>query len=128
MKTRTIIKTLVVTLLAVALPETLRGEAGHYKFTHLTTMNSGLSYDGVNRIMQDSRGFIWIGTYRGLNRYDGRRFDVFTATDLGLTTDYINCFAEDRDGNIWVGTDNGVSCYNYVLDRFEPLTRASGGH
>lgn len=125
MKTRTIIKTLVVTLLAVALPETLRGEAGHYKFTHLTTMNSGLSYDGVNRIMQDSRGFIWIGTYRGLNRYDGRRFDVFTATDLGLTTDYINCFAEDRDGNIWVGTDNGVSCYNYVLDRFEPLTRAS---
>lgn len=125
MKTRTIIKTLVVTLLAVALPETLRGEAGHYKFTHLTTMNSGLSYDGVSRIMQDSRGFIWIGTYHGLNRYDGRRFDVFTASDLGLTTDYINCFAEDRDGNIWVGTDNGVSCYNYVLDRFEPLTRAS---
>lgn len=75
--------------------------------------------------MQDSRGFIWIGTYHGLNRYDGRRFDVFTASDLGLTTDYINCFAEDRDGNIWVGTDNGVSCYNYVLDRFEPLTRAS---
>lgn len=125
MKTRIIIKTLVVTLLAVALPETAQGGAGNYKFTHLTSANSGLSYDGVSRIMQDSRGFIWIGTYHGLNRYDGRRFDVFTASDLGLTTDYINCFAEDRDGNIWVGTDNGVSCYNYVLDRFEPLTRAS---
>ena len=126
MKATTLITTLTATvLLSLNLPETAQGGAGNYKFTHLTSANSGLSYDGVSRIMQDSRGFIWIGTYHGLNRYDGRRFDVFTASDLGLTTDYINCFAEDRDGNIWVGTDNGVSCYNYVLDRFEPLTRAS---
>lgn len=126
MKAKTLITTLAAAfLLSLNLPETAQGGAGNYKFTHLTSANSGLSYDGVSRIMQDSRGFIWIGTYHGLNRYDGRRFDVFTASDLGLTTDYINCFAEDRDGNIWVGTDNGVSCYNYVLDRFEPLTRAS---
>lgn len=125
MKAKTLITTFAAAvLLSLNLPETAQG-AGNYKFTHLTSANSGLSYDGVSRIMQDSRGFIWIGTYHGLNRYDGRRFDVFTASDLGLTTDYINCFAEDRDGNIWVGTDNGVSCYNYVLDRFEPLTRAS---
>lgn len=126
MKAKTLITTFAAAvLLSLNLPETAQGGAGNYKFTHLTSANSGLSYDGVSRIMQDSRGFIWIGTYHGLNRYDGRRFDVFTASDLGLTTDYINCFAEDRDGNIWVGTDNGVSCYNYVLDRFEPLTRAS---
>lgn len=92
-----------------------------YKFTLLTKENSGLSYDGVSRIMQDSRGFVWIGTYHGLNRYDGRRFDVFTASDIGLSSDFIHCFAEDRDGNVWVGTDCGVTRYNYVLDRFEPL-------
>ena len=126
MRPKNVITALVTTLsLTLSLPKTVQGVTGGYKFTHLTTANSGLSYDGVSRIMQDSRGFIWIGTYHGLNRYDGRRFDVFTAEDLGLTTDFIHCFAEDRDGNIWIGTDSGVSCYNYVLDRFEPLTRES---
>lgn len=110
-------------LLTLALSIDAPGAAGTYSFIHLNTANSKLSYDGVSRIMQDSRGFIWIGTYHGLNRYDGRRFDVFFADDLGLTSDYINCLAEDRDGNIWIGTDSGVSRYNYVSDRFEPIER-----
>ena len=126
MSLRTIIKSLAVAALFCFLP--LTGTAAgsvSYKFTRLSTSNSALSYDGVSSIMQDSRGFIWIGTYHGLNRYDGRRFDIFTASDLGLTTDFIHCFSEDRDGNIWVGTDCGVTRYNYVLDRFEPITRQS---
>lgn len=128
MSLRTIIKSLAAAaLLCLLLPRTATagGNGVSYKFTRFSTSNSGLSYDGVSRIMQDSRGFIWIGTYHGLNRYDGRRFDVFGASDLGLTTDFIHCFSEDRDGNIWVGTDCGVTRYNYVLDRFEPLTRPS---
>lgn len=120
MSVRGFIKLLVAAAAIVAVPFDVNAGSS-YKFTHLTTENSGLSYDGVSRIMQDSRGFIWIGTYHGLNRYDGRRFDVFTASDIGLSTDFIHCFAEDRDGNVWVGTDCGVTRYNYVLDRFEPL-------
>lgn len=122
MTVKSIIRNIAAVLLAVAMSVPAWSMAGDYRFTHLTTANCGLSYDGVSRIMQDSRGFIWIGTYHGLNRYDGHRFDVFLAADLGLTTDFIHCLVEDRDGNIWIGTDNGVCRYNYVKDRFEPIS------
>ena len=97
-------------------------EAGAYEFIHLTKDNSGLSYDGISTITQDSRGFIWIGTYKGLNRYDGNTFTVYGKEDLGLDSDFIYSIVEDIDGNLWIGTDNGVSMYNYRKDRFEPLT------
>ena len=122
MKLRFVIR--IVAVLLLAIPKIAWG-GGDYKFTHLTAANSGLSYDGVSKIMQDSRGFVWIGTYHGLNRYDGCRFDVFFAKDLGLPTDFIHCLVEDRDGNIWIGTDNGVCRYDYVRDRFEPIDYAA---
>ncbi|MBO4475856.1 MAG: response regulator [Bacteroidales bacterium] len=96
-----------------------------FQFTHFNTAGSGISYDGISCIMQDSRGFIWIGTYKGLNRYDGRHFDVYYQEHLGLPSDFIHCLQEAPDGNIWIGTDAGACVYNYALDRFEPILKAS---
>ena len=122
MRERNIIRNIAVSLLlAVALHGTAQAAVSQYKFTHLTTADSGLSFDGVSSIMQDSRGFVWVGTSHGLNRYDGRKFDVFFTDKLGLETDYVRCLVEDRDGNIWIGTDNGVCRYNYIRDKFEPI-------
>ena len=95
------------------------------QFAHINTGNSGLSYDGISCIMQDSRGFVWIGTYKGLNRYDGFRFDVYYKEQLGLPSDFIFNLDEDDEGNIWVGTDAGVSIYKYAKDSFEPLLQVS---
>lgn len=58
MRARNIIKNIAVSLLlAAALHGTAQAAVSQYKFTHLTTASSGLSYDGVNSILQDSRGF-----------------------------------------------------------------------
>ena len=95
------------------------------EFIRFHTGNSDISYDGINKIFQDSQGFIWIGTFKGLNRYDGTRFRVWYRESLGLHSDFIHQIAEDRDGNIWVGTDAGVSCYLRDEDRFEPLLLAA---
>ena len=93
-----------------------------FKFTHLTSRNGGLSYDAVKCIIQDSRGFIWIGTQKGLNRYDGSRFKIYGRDDFGVESDHISSLAESPDGNIWIGTDNGVIIYNYYNDSFIPLS------
>lgn len=90
-----------------------------YTFTHITTKNSNLSYDGVSTIIQDSRGFIWIGTFKGLNRYDGYSMKSYFKEDMGLNSDFIHVLAEDGEGNLWVGTDDGISIYNYRKDCFE---------
>lgn len=43
--------------------------ASPYQFVKINTENSDLSYDGISKIYQDSRDFIWIRTFKGLNRY-----------------------------------------------------------
>lgn len=87
------------------------------QFTRLTS-KEGLSYNAVKCMMQDSRGYVWIGTYKGLNRYDGTRVKSYGRQELGVTSDYINALAEDSSGNILIGTDNGIIIYDYRSDSF----------
>ena len=79
------------------------------------TITDGLSHNSVNVIFQDSRGFLWIGTEDGLNRYDGSGFKIFRhdpeRTD-GMSGNQVVAIAEDLDGNIWVGTrDRGITVF-----------------
>ena len=96
--------------------------AQHNLFSHFNKERNGLSYDSVRDIFQDSRGYVWIGTYKGLSRYDGKRFKNYDRDDLGVISDFINVIKEDIDGNLWIGTDNGVVIYNYAADEFRRLS------
>ncbi|HKL71851.1 MAG TPA: two-component regulator propeller domain-containing protein [Marinilabiliaceae bacterium] len=86
------------------------------------TISNGLSNNIVNAVFQDSKGFMWVGTEDGLNRYDGYNFEVFR-----FQHDEINCIGgnrvtainEDHIGNIWIGLrDRGIGFYNLKTGRF----------
>jgi ligand-binding sensor domain-containing protein len=65
-----------------------------------------------------------MGTYDGLNRYDGREFRVFRNRlndTASLPHNYIYALHEDRSGNLWVGTGQGVVRYDPVRAAFVPL-------
>jgi signal transduction histidine kinase/CheY-like chemotaxis protein/ligand-binding sensor domain-containing protein len=90
-------------------------------FTHLGSAN-GLSDLNVNAILQDKRGFIWVGTADGLNRYDGYKFRVYR-NDIKDTSSiggsYIQNIAEDVEGNIWVATiGGGLNKFDRKTNRF----------
>jgi len=73
------------------------------KFQHVGT-SEGLSQINVNCIMQDSRGFVWIATRNGLNRYDGYHFITYRydPTDsTSLSNNMVTDIAEDKTGNIY---------------------------
>ena len=90
---------------------------GGFKFTSISSKD-GLSYNAVKCMIQDSRGYIWAGTYKGLNRYDGTRVKNYNRKDLGVPSDYISALSEDAAGNILVGTDNGIVIYDNKADAF----------
>jgi ligand-binding sensor domain-containing protein/signal transduction histidine kinase len=86
----------------------LAGNAGAERLPIKTyTTADGLPRDHINRIMQDSRGFIWLSTSEGLSRFDGYRFTNY-GTEQGLADRHVNDFLETRGGTYWVATSNGL--------------------
>jgi ligand-binding sensor domain-containing protein/two-component sensor histidine kinase len=66
----------------------------------------GLPHSSVQCILQDSRGYLWIGTVDGLARFDGYGFTRYDTSD-GLGHSFINSIAEDRQGRVWIATNGG---------------------
>ncbi|MEO8167433.1 MAG: two-component regulator propeller domain-containing protein, partial [bacterium] len=88
---------------------------------HITT-EKGLSHNTVSSVTQDSRGFIWIGTIDGLNRFDGYTCRIFKhdpANPHSLSSSFIHNVSEDHSGTLWVTTrDGGLNRFNYNTEEF----------
>ncbi|NQU67404.1 MAG: histidine kinase [Candidatus Marinimicrobia bacterium] len=91
------------------------------EFEHIT-IKDGLSQSTVNCIIQDSNGFLWIGTQDGLNRYDGYNIKIFRhdpADSTTISANYVNTIFEDSQGRLWIGTEGaGIAVYDPGLERF----------
>lgn len=80
-----------------------------------------ISGSQFHAIAQDKRGFVWIGTDYGLNKFDGYHFQkFFTSKTDSMTIDDndISSIYCDGDGRLWVGTNHGLSLYNPETDNF----------
>jgi signal transduction histidine kinase/ligand-binding sensor domain-containing protein/DNA-binding response OmpR family regulator len=90
-----------------------------YRIRHLTTEN-GLSQNTIDCIFKDSRGFIWFGTWNGLNRYDGYNFLTYKkeSDKNSLSSNFIHSIAEDKNGVLWIATRNGLNRFDFRKDRF----------
>jgi signal transduction histidine kinase/ligand-binding sensor domain-containing protein/DNA-binding response OmpR family regulator len=101
-------------LLIIALP--CFAQRQNLKFRHLD-INSGLSQNHIMCILQDSRGFMWIGTRDGLNMYNGYTFTIYKhdpKNNNSLSSNFIVDIKEDAKGYIWIATRSGG------LNRFDP--------
>src|ERR1700730_13563907 len=74
-------------------------------FHHYDTTD-GLAHNRVNTTYQDSKGYLWFGTWEGLSRFDGDRFLNYGTRD-GLPNPLVNAITEDHQGRLWVGTWGG---------------------
>lgn len=85
--------------------------AQSYYFSKFS-VNDGLPQSQVYSLLQDSRGYLWLGTQGGgLARFDGQRFSTYSSKD-GLQGNYVNALAEDPQGNLWIGTNRGLHRFN----------------
>ena len=94
-----------------------------YYFRHYQ-VEDGLANSTVHCCLQDKKGFIWMGTKGGLNRFDGYTFKVFRhdeddSTSIG--SNFLRSIYEDEDGVIYAGTINGLYRYNDSLENFTAI-------
>lgn len=98
----------------------LVGQTPGYQFRHLT-VNDGLSHNQVNSFFQDNRGFLWIGTYSGLNRYDGYKIKVYqndAGDSTSLRNNSVSRIFETPEGKLLAMTAEGPSLYDPATEKF----------
>ncbi len=112
-------------IIAFALHLVLLLNAHSQPFTFSSySINDGLSQSVVNCIFQDSKGFIWIGTQNGLNRFDGEKFDIFSYNPVetnSISNNWIFAISEDNDKNLWIGTKGGLNKFLVRENKFERI-------
>lgn len=119
--------TLIVILFSLIPVYAFHTDIGFYRL-HTT---DGLSSSQVNHIMKDSRGYIWVSTQSGLDRYDGFRFKVFYNRADDKTTIPVNTVQdvqEDSYGQLWVHTPIGYSILHVESEKFEQDPQEWMGH
>lgn len=97
----------------------MKAQTGKYYST-----DKELSNSLINAVYQDRKGFIWIATENGLNKFDGTRFSIYrhNATDsTSLKNNYVRTLFEDSRGNFWIGCINGLQRYDRATDSFHEL-------
>lgn len=112
-------KVLFVLVFVIAMPCFLQGQ--EYFRVKNVSVEDGLSQSSTRSLIQDDRGFLWIGTNDGLNRYDGNTFKTYRAEAGDSTTlpsSYISCLKQDSHGNLWIGYAGGISTYQFDSDNF----------
>jgi len=82
---------------------------------------NGLSNSSVNNIFVDKDQLLWIGTWDGLNRYDGTKFSVYNhnigKVKNSIGSNVIQSINEDNHKNIWINTIGGISRYNKITGK-----------
>ena len=95
---------------------TFFASAAHYSVKYLTSAD-GLSNSSVTALFQDSRGIVWMGTWDGLNCWNGRWFKSFVpdpSDPASICNNVIREIGEDSEGYLWISTDRGI-------DRYDPF-------
>ncbi|KAF0249194.1 MAG: Signal transduction histidine kinase, partial [bacterium] len=120
-----IIKILIGTIILMVglfiCPKQSYGEEVRTHFD-LFTQEQGLSNNAIRCVLQDSKGFLWVGTEYGLNRYDGHNFKNYVYPN-SLPAKAVLSMYEDRSGTLWLGTpDSGLLRYNADKDVFSVVS------
>lgn len=114
-------KQLVLTVLFLLLQLAAQAQSQSYLFSRLN-VEDGLRSNYVTAIFQDSKGFMWVGTEGGLQRYDGKQFEYFPFEGIpDISHEKVQRIIEGKDNTLWIAYNSCVVTYNYVSGKARKL-------
>lgn len=117
-------KTPPLSLLLLAVIFAAVSSFAQYNNFRYYSIEEGLSQSNIFTVIQDSRGYLWLGTDGGgVSRFDGTKFRHF-AKKNGLLDNSVRTIVEDSKGFLWFGTMEGISVYDGL--RFFNITKEKG--
>ncbi len=118
---------LVISFICFAGIVHLDAQLQYSKFEHLT-VNDGLSSNRIRCIYKDSKGYLWMGTDVGLDKYDSyqvKKYRNIEKEPETISNDILTSIYEDRDKNLWFGTYDGLNLFDPAKDNFKVFKRKS---
>ncbi|MCD6354879.1 MAG: hypothetical protein J7L95_04950, partial [Prolixibacteraceae bacterium] len=116
---RKVVNKVVILLLFVIIGKTIQAE----QFSQFLS-RQGFTQNSAATILQDSKGFLWIGTPNGLFKYDGYKFQIYRS-EVGnknsLVYNVISGIYESPNRKLWIATSRGISVYNPETDLFTTI-------
>lgn len=116
--------------ICISLPSVAQQTNGVFHTERLGTRD-GLSHRWTMCVHQDAKGYLWVGTYDGLNRYDGNGFTVFRPSADGkfpVSDDIIGQIAETTDGKLLLSVNSGTLRFDPETGDFDLLVKNDGTH
>lgn len=99
--------------------------AQHRANIHSISRRDGLSNGAVNAIARDAEGYMWFGTWNGLNRYDGSSIVTYLpgpdASGFSIHNHVVRELYQTQKGPLWMLTNRGVAMYDNRVDQFYPF-------
>ncbi|MFZ6812854.1 two-component regulator propeller domain-containing protein [Undibacterium sp. Rencai35W] len=99
------------------------------RFENITKLAPGLPENAITSLIQDKHGYIWIGSYIGLYRFDGYKainYKHDSNNPHSLTADRINAIYEDEQSQVWVGTNDGIARFDPEINGFKIFSPVAG--
>ena len=108
----------------IAMEEKSYAQLGNITFNNIN-IEQGISQSTAKVIFQDSKGYIWIGTNDGLNRYNGYEYKIYNYEEgkNSISHNDITDITEDENGYIWVGTVQGMNRINTETGEIQNYTK-----
>lgn len=92
------------------------------------TIKDGLIDPSIYSMVQDKRGFMWFGSWKGLSKYDTRELKNYTNdpnNPRSISSDFVRACHSDKKGRLWFGTNWGLNLYDPVTDSFDRFLKDS---
>jgi ligand-binding sensor domain-containing protein/DNA-binding NarL/FixJ family response regulator/nitrogen-specific signal transduction histidine kinase len=120
-----------IRILALLLSLTLPANSQHQNYNvYGISVDQGLPTNDIQYLYHDSYGFLWIGTYEGIFRWDGYTFKTYRHNEkdsASINHNIVYTIFEDSEKNLWVGTIEGINLYNRSKDNFIRCTIGKPG-
>ncbi len=116
-----ILKTILLVCISLLYPLFAGYSASEMLFYQIDN-EQGLSNSTVEVIHKGPEGFMWFGTYSGLNKFDGYDITVYRNSpgdSSSLNNSFVLNIITDAQKKLWVGTPSGLNCYNSAQDNFK---------
>lgn len=112
---------IIIVFIIIGITNRIYADVDFINFESIAS-EDGLSQNSVSAILQTKDEVMWLGTYDGLNIYDGYTFKVIRNepfTENTISSNIITALEEDEKGNVWIGTVDGLNKYDRKTGKFQ---------